>query len=161
MAQVRRLTLLNRGSNRVAAKTSNNFRHIQCAVQKVPIWREILIHSVLTMERTGSYNPRTDGPLALGATACHRSSSMNIGEMASGLGRKLEASTALRLSVKGRRQEFGASAPGCLTTESEERETWTARSLRTCCMRRAIFKGGGQEETWRSIRFKQGTSLIA
>ena len=73
---------------------------------------EILIHSVLTMERTGSYNPRIDGLLALGATACHRSSSVNIGEMASGLGRKLKASTALRLSVKGRRQEFWSFGSG-------------------------------------------------
>ena len=39
----------------------------------------------------------------------------------------VEKKGAARLSSQGRE---GAPAPGCLTSEDEERETWTAESLR-------------------------------
>jgi hypothetical protein len=49
----------------------------------------------------------------------------DTGGQASDHGRRPKASTALRVSGGGNRP-----VPGCLTGESEERETWTAESLR-------------------------------
>ena len=40
-----------------------------------------------------------------------------------------------------------ARSPGCLTTESEERETWTAKSLRTASHMRAIVSALRSDET--------------
>jgi hypothetical protein len=40
-----------------------------------------------------------------------------------------------------------AGASGCLTSESEERETWTAESLRAAFRAGASLRGNGQEET--------------
>jgi hypothetical protein len=45
-------------------------------------------------------------------------------EKASDGGRRLGASVVLQIG------EHGTTVPGCLTSESEERETWTAESLR-------------------------------
>src|SRR5262249_22094112 len=60
-----------------------------------------------------------------GATARLRSSSLIFGDQASDPDRRPQASTALRLT--GGRDRL---VPGCLTGESEEKETWTAESLR-------------------------------
>ena len=61
----------------------------------------------------------------LGALARLRSSSLIFGDKASDPNRRRRTSTALRLTEGGT-----ASVPGCLIGESEERETWTAESLR-------------------------------
>ena len=54
-----------------------------------------------------------------------------------------------------------ARSPGCLTSESEERETWTAGSLRAAVSwRRNSTRARGQEETSDGLRLK-GTSLVA
>ena len=75
--------------------------------------------------------------------------------------RKLETSTALRLAGEGI-----VMVPGCLTSESEERETWTAESLRAALLRSAKvdlhrkafigkhFNGKWPEETSAVLRFK-------
>jgi len=58
--------------------------------------------------------------------------------MAADCGRRLEASTALRFTGGGDR----LGSPGCLTGESEERETWTAESLRAAWFAEKQFSTG-------------------
>ena len=61
-----------------------------------------------------------------------RSTSLIFGDQAFDRDRKRDASTALRPAGEGT-----VSVPGCLTSESEERETWTAESLRAALLRSA------------------------
>lgn len=81
----------------------------------------------LTFARPEPYITANSARRGLGATARLRSSSLIFGDQASDPNRRPEASTALRAS----RRVGTALVPGCLTGESEERETWTAESLRT------------------------------
>ena len=80
----------------------------------------------LTFARPEPYITANSARRGLGATARLRSSSLIFGDQASDPNRRPEASTALRAS----RRVGTALVPGCLTGESEERETWTAESLR-------------------------------
>jgi hypothetical protein len=87
---------------------------------------------VLTFAPPEDYISINSARRRLGATACLRSSSLIFGDQAPDPDRKPQVSRLWlrRLSV----QPGGGTAlwvPGCLTCESEERETWTAESLRT------------------------------
>ena len=68
------------------------------------------------------YNSHTARRPPLGAMSRLRSTSLIFGDQAFDRDRKRDASTALRLAGEGT-----VSVPGCLTSESEERETWTAK----------------------------------
>jgi hypothetical protein len=48
----------------------------------------------------------------------------------------------------------GRKVPGCLTSESEERETWTAESLRAAFAIGATLSRKWPEETSAVLRFK-------
>ena len=57
--------------------------------------------------------------------------------------------------------KWGFRAPGCLTSKSEERETWTAGSLRTAVAWRSNSSRCMQsEETSDGLRFYKGTLLV-
>src|SRR5262245_29504555 len=79
----------------------------------------------LTCRQARAYITLIGHAAAFGATARLRSSSLIFGDKASDPNRRRRTSTALRLPEGG-----AASVPGCLIGESEERETWTAESLR-------------------------------
>jgi len=83
---------------------------------------------------TSLYKPHTARRPPLGAMSRLRSTSLIFGDQAFDRDRKREASTALRLAGEGT-----VMVPGCLTSESEERETWTAESLRAALLRRSTL----------------------
>jgi hypothetical protein len=92
--------------------------------------------ALLTRVKAAAYIRGSRCAVRLGVLARLRSSSLNASsyaDPASDLGRKHGVSTALRASGG-----WDHPVPGCLTGESEERETWTAESLR------AVRLGSGQ-----------------
>ena len=104
---------------------------------------------MLTVSTPGDYIDRYGAPSALRRDDAPSKLLTDISDMAPDSGRRRGVSTALR-RTGGR----GRSVPGCLTGESEERETWTAESLRAICSdgslasKEAGFRRtGGQEET--------------
>ncbi len=104
--------------------------------------------------RTGGlYTPNT-GRRRLGAMARPRSSSLIFGDQPPIKSRRFGASTALR-AIRG----GGPPVPGCLTSESEERETWTAESLRTAASGGAIHPGGGRWKRLRRYTFQVNTVI--
>jgi hypothetical protein len=97
--------------------------------------------ALLTRVKAAAYIRGSRCAVRLGVLARLRSSSLNASsyaDPASDLGRKHGVSTALRASGG-----WDHPVPGCLTGESEERETWTAESLR------AVRLGSGQPGDWR------------
>ena len=54
-----------------------------------------------------------------------------------------------------------ARFPGCLTSESEERETWTAESLRTAPVKRATFLRCGHGRDFGGRRFRSSLMSIS
>ena len=96
-----------------------------------------------------------------------RSTSLIFGDQAFDRDRKREASTALRLAGGGT-----VTVPGCLTSESEERETWTAESLRAALLRKregrpsteglhpSAYKEKWPEETSAVLRFRSYTVFV-
>jgi hypothetical protein len=105
------------------------------------------------------YNSHTARRPPLGAMSRLRSTSLIFGDQAFDRDRKRDASTALRPAGEGT-----VSVPGCLTSESEERETWTAESLRAALLRRSTlrktFKGKRPEETSAVLRFRSYTVFV-
>ena len=99
----------------------------------------------------GLYTPHTVRR-RLGAMARPRSSSLIFGDQPPIKSRRFGASTALRASGEGTR-----AVPGCLTSESEERETWTAGSLRTVASGGAIRSGRGRWKRLRRYTFQVNT----
>ena len=80
----------------------------------------------LTCRQASAYITVIGHAAAFGATARLRSSSLIFGDKASDPNRRRRSSTALRHTGG-----WGPPrSPGCLIGESEERETWTAESLR-------------------------------
>src|SRR5262249_53192096 len=77
----------------------------------------------LTFSPSKAYIRLNSARRRLGATARLRSSSLIFGDQASDPNRK-------PTGFDGLPEGGTASVPGCLTGESEERETWTAESLR-------------------------------
>src|SRR5215216_4923388 len=57
--------------------------------------------------------------------------------------------------------EAAARLPGCLTGESEERETWTAESLRTAITERATFLRCGHGRDFGGRRFRYIADLLS
>jgi hypothetical protein len=94
---------------------------------------------VLTINRGLHYICRYGAPPALRARWCVAEASHLFGDQAPDCGRRLAASTAHRLTGGWGPPWF----PGCLKSESEERETWTAESLRA-----ASYGGGSCRKTW-------------
>jgi hypothetical protein len=109
---------------------------------------------VLTFGGCKAYILANSARRRLGATARLRSSSSIFGDKASDHGRKLHASTAFRLSGGGT-----AMVPGCLTGESEERETWTAESLRAASAIGACLRTGLRKQR-RSTRLRRYTFQV-
>jgi hypothetical protein len=100
----------------------------------------------LTFARSEPYITANSARRRLGATARLRSSSLIV-------------VTRLPITIGGPRlrrlsgsPEGGtALVPGCLTGESEERETWTAESLRTASRsEQRVFEGSGRTRLRRS-----------
>ena len=57
--------------------------------------------------------------------------------------------------------EVGSLGPGCLTSEDEERETWTAESLRISeYLKASAFRFSGSDERLRRYTFK-GYTIVA
>ena len=97
---------------------------------------------LLTGERLKPYIPpsrRAARLHYLGAKARRRSISLFIVKAASEVDRKPCASTAIKEDFPAYRGVGTARSPGCLKIESEERETWTAESLRAAFMIEACF----------------------
>src|ERR1051325_4609269 len=80
----------------------------------------------------------------LGAMARPRSSSLIFGDQP-----PMEVGGLVLRRLPGRSGEGTSAVPGCLTSESEERETWTAESLRTAASDGAIRTGHGR---WKRLR---------
>jgi hypothetical protein len=58
-------------------------------------------------------------------------------------------------------RERGFRTPGCLTSEDEERETWTAESLRISeYLKASAFRFSGSDERLRRYTFK-GYTIVA
>ncbi len=57
--------------------------------------------------------------------------------------------------------EDGSLNPGCLTSEDEERETWTAESLRVSVNEGFGFRGLRPDERLRRYTFKGYTIVIS
>ena len=91
----------------------------------------------------------------LGATARLRSSSLIFGDQASDPDRRPRASTALRFT--GGRDR---PVPGCLTGESEERETWTAESLRAASPIGDVYPSGCGRTRLRRSTFQVNTPVV-
>jgi hypothetical protein len=92
------------------------------------------VPEVLTAYDRAAYIGGSRCAVRLGVTARLRSSSpirASYADPASDFGRKQGTSTSPTFG------EWGHPVPGCLTSESEERETWTAESLR------AVSRGQG------------------
>jgi len=97
---------------------------------------------LLTGERLKPYIPpsrRAARLHYLGAKARLRRISLSIVKAASEVDRKPCASTAVEEDFPVHREVETARFPGCLKIESEERETWTAESLRAAVMIEACF----------------------
>ena len=95
---------------------------------------------LLTGERLKPYIPPSRRAARLpGAWARRRSISLSIVKAASEVDRKPCASTAVEEDFPVHREVETARFPGCLKIESEERETWTAESLRAAFMIEACF----------------------
>ena len=94
----------------------------------------------------------------LGAMACLRSSSLIFGDQASDLtSRKPIGFDRSWVPTRG----WGSAwSPGCLTGESEERETWTAESLRTASRRRRNPSNGAVGRDFGGTRFRS-TPMVA
>jgi hypothetical protein len=101
------------------------------------IFRDVFVNRVLTVTAAPAYIPPHGAAAASvrwrASEALHRYSVTSLRSQVGGLGfdrpsRPLEGGIIL--------------IPGCLTGESEERETWTAGSLRTASHRRSnLFAG--------------------
>jgi len=76
------------------------------------------------------YSPHNGAPVGFGAMARLRSTSLIVVTGHPNVLRMSWASAALRFFRRG----GSLGSPGCLTTESEERETWTAESLRAASL---------------------------
>jgi len=108
--------------------------------EKVPVWRAL---GVDRAKASTLYSGPYGAPSAYGVIARLRSSSLKTvtTQPASGRGRRLRW-------LSGSPEGGIAKVPGCLTGESEERETWTAESLRTASSKESNFRTrNGQEET--------------
>jgi hypothetical protein len=83
--------------------------------------------------------------------------SLIFGDQASDLDRKYKASTALRLAGG-----WDHTVPGCLTSESEERETWTAESLRAAILGDGFgfFHWGAARTRLRRSTFQVNTVVV-
>jgi hypothetical protein len=58
-------------------------------------------------------------------------------------------------------EEVGSSDPGCLTSEDEERETWTAESLRSLeYLKTSVFIFRGWTKDFGGTRFKGYTIVV-
>ena len=58
-------------------------------------------------------------------------------------------------------RERGLRVPGCLTSEDEERETWTAESLRISeYLKAQAFRFSGSDERLRRYTFKGYTIVV-
>ena len=79
------------------------------------------------------YSPHNGAPIGFGVMARLRSTSLIVVTRHPTRSDVLGFGGSPVLSGRGI-----ARSPGCLTTESEERETWTAKSLRTASHMRAI-----------------------
>jgi hypothetical protein len=58
-------------------------------------------------------------------------------------------------------QEWGSLTPGCLTSEDEERETWTAESLRVSIVKASAFKDWDRTKDFGGTRFKGYTIVVS
>jgi hypothetical protein len=104
------------------------------------IWSRFFRVFLLTRKQVKPYIPPSRRAARLpGAWACRRSISLRIVKAASEVDRKPSASTALEEDFPVHREVETARFPGCLKIESEERETWTAESLRAAFMIEACF----------------------
>jgi hypothetical protein len=93
-----------------------------------------------------SYIERTRCAVRLGVMARLRSTSLIFGDQASDIPSEAKGFDGSPACPGG-----GTTVPGCLTSESGERETWTAESLRAASrVRGKPFIGGGRTRLRRS-----------
>jgi hypothetical protein len=105
---------------------------------------------VLTGPGPKDYIHRHGAPNAFGAMARLRSTSL----ICSVINLPISVGSAGLRRLSGLPGAGLSWVPSCLTSESEERETWTAESLRAVSKRRATFGKRRPDETSAVLRFR-------